>query len=349
MEAGCADGSTDVEAAAWSSRLAEQGDHVKIARRVAVLSMLAIALGQGTAIVAQERLPLIDAHNHLVPGLSAETIVGLMDQAGVQRTVLMANRIERSRPLGWEDDLVLEVHSKYPQRIIPFLTTVRFRSGGVAGKESASFVEYADWQLTTGKFRGMGEFMVRHFAIETSDRATAAPDVSEPADSPHMQEMMRLGAKHGVPLVFHMETTPDSVEALDRALSANPKTKVIWAHQNPLKMDGGASAQYARQAEPGQIAAMLEKHPNLYADISIGYETRFLRPQDRDLPQNWKALYEKYNDRFVVGLDLAVNPMWDKGYLPRTNLLRAWLSQLRSGTARKIAFENMDRLLASKP
>ena len=40
--------------------------------------------------------------------------------------------------------------------------------------------------------------------------------------------------------------------------------------------------------------------------------------------------------------------MWDKGHLPRTQLLRQWLSQLRPDTARLFAHANMDRLLAAR-
>jgi hypothetical protein len=289
--------------------------------------------------------PLIDAHQHIIPGLSAESIISLMDQAGVQKSVLMANRIAGSRPLGWEDGMVLEAYEKYPQRIIPFLTTVR---GGRGLLPDEAFLEYAERQLKTGKFKGLGEFMVKHFAISGSP-GTSAPEVSIPADSPWMQAMMRLGAKYSVPLLIHMETTPESVAELDRALLANENTKVIWAHQNPVKMGGGPDAHYARQGDPEQIAALLSKHPNLFAYISVGYETRFFQPRDRQLPQSWRNLYERYNDRFVVGLDLATSVMWEKGYLPRVRVIRGWLSQLTSNTAKKIASENIERILSATP
>jgi hypothetical protein len=132
-------------------------------------------------------------------------------------------------------------------------------------------------------------------------------------------------------------------------LLANKNTKVIWAHQNPVKMGGGPGAHYARQGDPEQIAALLNKHPNLFADISVGYETRFFQPRDRQLPQSWRNLYERYNDRFVVGLDLATSVMWEKGYLPRVRVIRGWLSQLTRDTAKKIASENIERILSAKP
>ena len=290
-------------------------------------------------------LPLIDAHNHIIPGMSAETIISFMDRAGIRKVILMTNRIAPFRPMGWEDDFVLEAYEKYPHRIIPFLTTVRAGQGSIS--ESA-FIEYAEEQLKKGKFQGMGEFMVEHYAV-SENPSTQAPHIRIPADSPLMQAMMRLGAKHSIPLTIHMETEPDTVAALERALRANPKTKVIWAHQNPVKMGGGPEARYARRGDPDQIARLLDKYPNLYADIAVGYESVFVQPQDRSLPEDWKQLYEKYNDRFVIGLDLAGDVMWEKRALPRANFMRAWLSQLSPDTARKLAHENIERILSAKP
>jgi predicted TIM-barrel fold metal-dependent hydrolase len=245
--------------------------------------------------------------------------------------------------MGYEESLVLAVHEKYPDRIIPFLTTVRwgwhFRG--------ATYLAYVERQLQTGKFKGMGEFMVKHYSIPPIPDEVATPEFTVPADSPWMQDIMRLGAKYNVPLLIHMETEPDTVAALDRALLANPNTKVIWAHQNPLKMGGGPEEQYARQADPSQLAALLDKHPNLFCDISVGREGMFLDlGRDRQLPESWKNLYEKYNDRFVVGIDRAYKTVFEKYYVPRSKLFRGWLSQLSSATAKKLAYENIERILS---
>lgn len=283
--------------------------------------------------------PLIDAHEHIVPGLAADIIVSLMDQKGVRKAVLMANQIPASQLMGWEDTLVLEAYDKYPDRIIPFLSTPRW---GWQVRDQA-FIAYAESQLKTGKFKGMGEFMVRHY---TAGGLAPAPDINVPADSQWMQDMMRLGAKYNVTLTIHMETEPETVAALDRALQANKDTKVIWAHQDPVKTTGGAEAQYARKADPNQIAALLDKYPNLFADISVGKESDFFDPaKDLTLPENWKSLYEKYNDRFMVGFDNPSKEMFEKYYPGRVDVHRTWLSQLSSNTAKKLANENIERIL----
>ena len=256
--------------------------------------------------------------------------------------VAMANRMTRFHPIGYEESLVLAVYEKYPQRIIPFLTTVRwgwqFRG--------ATFLNYAERQLQTGKFKGMGEFMVKHYAVPPLPGETASPELTVPVDSEEMGAMMLLGAKYNVPLCIHMETTSKTLAALDRALTANKNTKVIWAHQNPVKMGGGSGSQYARKGDPNQVAALMDKHPNLFADISLGYELSIFNPTlDRQLPESWKNLYERYNDRFMVGFDRAYKTTFEKGYIFWANWHRSWLSQLSKETARKLAYENVERIL----
>jgi len=278
----------------------------------------------------------------MIPNLAAETIISIMDQAGIQKMVLMYNRPPNDWPMGREDAVVLEAYEKYPQRIIPFLLAAnRLRW------HYPRFESYVESQLKTGKFKGMGEFMVKHYACPPPD---TAPAITNPADSPYMLNMMRLGAKYNVPLNIHIETTPETLAELDRALLVNENTKVIWAHQNPIKMGGGPEVQYARKGDPDQIAALMDTHPNLYADISVGYESLFCDWKgDRQLPEKWKNLYEKYNDRFVIGIDSATKKVWEKRLLFPANWYRNWLSQLSPNTAKKLAYENIERILSAKP
>jgi hypothetical protein len=95
-----------------------------------------------------------------------------------------------------------------------------------------------------------------------------APTVSIPVDSPGAEALMCLAAKHNVVLIIHMETTTETVPALERALERNPHTKVIWAHQYHFKTVDGPVPEHARKADPEQVAALMGKYPHLYADIA---------------------------------------------------------------------------------
>lgn len=209
------------------------------------------------------------------------------------------------------------------------------------------FLQYADGQLDTGKFRGIGELNVRHYerhgktpggtAFETSDRTL-------PMDSPGVLDLMCLAAKHNVPLLTHMETETETVAALQRALERYPQTKVIWGHQHHSKQVGGATPG-AGKGDPGELAALMAKYPNLYADLAAGLGA------SRQVSDTWKNLYEQYSDRFVLGLDLAFPSHWQEPEVYRglAELQREWLSQLSPQARRKFAHENIERILAAKP
>ena len=273
-------------------------------------------------------------------------MAAVLDRAGVEKIVLMAN----GNSLEARDRTALAAYEKYPDRVVPFLGLNGYR------KFDPQLLEYLDRQLSTGKFLGMGELLSRHYSFSTVERGGAtleAGDYTIPMDSPKVLDLMCLAAKHNVVLVVHMETTAETVPALERALKRNPTTKVIWAHQTHIKTYNGSTAQHARKADPEQIASLLDQYPNLYADIAPGFESRYLKSGDGRLPDKWKNLYEQYSDRFVVGLDGPFLANWEEptgGVARSAKVIRNWLSKnLTPSTQRKLAAENMERILEAKP
>ena len=100
-----------------------------------------------------------------------------------------------------------------------------------------------------------------------------------------------------------------------------------------------------------EIVGLLDKYPNLYADIAPGFESRYLRSGDGRLPDQWKDLYERYSDRFVAGLDGPFLASWEEstGVVRSARLVRNWLSNLTPATQAKLAAENMERILEDRP
>lgn len=300
-----------------------------------------------TAPRAQTTIPLVDAHNHVMPGLTPEHMVSVLDELGVSKIVLMATGAPQ-RELDRLNQLTRHAYQKYPDRVIPFLTLNPVRT------VTRPLLEYLDRELSGGAFRGMGELLLLHYGFTRMSPRGApvgAPTVKIEAESPGAQDLMCLAAKHNVVLIVHMETTSETLPAFERVLARNPTTKVIWAHQTPLKTLDGSKVEDARRADPAQVAALLDRYSNLYADVAPGYERMFLTPADLELPARWKNLYERYSDRFVVGLDMPFLVNWEEreGARRVSNLLRRWLGQLTPETQRKLAQENMERILASKP
>lgn len=241
----------------------------------------------------------------------------------------------------------LEMYEKNPQRVIPFLCCIRW---GLSLRDQA-WLEYADRQLATGKFKGIGQLIVKRYQSHDPKDPNKDKLVEVPWDSMWAQDLMRLAAKHNVPLMFMMETpNPESYQALGRALQQNPNTRFIMNHQNQLKDRIGPTPEArAFSGDPRPVAALLEKYPNLFIDLSIGRDVVIRTASDRQIPQNWKNLYEKYNDRIIIGVDAQMKEGVERYYLSEVGWIRSWLSELSTDTAKKLAYQNIERILSLKP
>lgn len=297
------------------------------------------------------RLILFDVHDHLTPGLSPDKIVQLMDEAGVGRIVLMANR-------GATAEELLQAQDRHPGRVIIFVPV----AGWGWQSKNPGFVTFAQGLLQSGRFKGMGEFMLKHYPVapqggvaspkatdpgrDPEARTKEAPMIDVPPDSALMRSMWALAGQAQVPVIFHMETDGNSVATLERTLADFPRVSFIWAHQNPVKTHGGRFEEHARRGDPGLLRGHLARYPNLYADISLGYESIFYRPAgDRNLPEAWKALYEEYSDRFMIGMDNAYREQFERFFGRRAGFMRDWLAQLSPEAAERIGCSNAHRLI----
>ena len=61
------------------------------------------------------------------------------------------------------------------------------------------------------------------------------------------------------------------------------------------------------------------------------------------LTKDWRDLFERYSDRFLLGSDTWINERWF-GYDTIFKTYRAWLGQLPEEQARRIASGNASRL-----
>ena len=61
------------------------------------------------------------------------------------------------------------------------------------------------------------------------------------------------------------------------------------------------------------------------------------------LTPEWKRLFERYPDRFLLGSDTWISQRWDS-YGSIMAEYRGWLAQLPQGVAEKIAYRNAEKL-----
>lgn len=294
-------------------------------------------------------IPIINAHEHIMPGLSPEKMLSILDELGVSKVILMGalggqkDYIEKGFIFKQINQLALNAHEKYPDRVIPFLSLNQ------AKQITPQLLKYLDSELVTGKFFGMGELKSLHQGMIAKKEGVTPEgrEVRIPLDSPGALDIFCLAATYNVVLNIHMTFPPIKVSAseraeliseMERALQRNLHTKVMWAHQHHPYND------------PDQVAALMDKYPNFYADISPAIPRP--APVNEPIPEKWKRVYEKYNDRFAVGFDSPFLHWWTEKperVRERAKLVRTWLSQLSPETQRKFAYENIERILAAKP
>lgn len=77
------------------------------------------------------------------------------------------------------------------------------------------------------------------------------------------------------------------VQTLENAVRDNPKTIFVACHFVNLNHD------------LGKLGFLLDKYPNLYADISARYA------ESATIPRNMKSFYEKYQDKLLYGTDMG--------------------------------------------
>ncbi|MBI2088598.1 MAG: amidohydrolase family protein [Deltaproteobacteria bacterium] len=299
-----------------------------------------------------EKLSIIDAHGHLNGDVLAETLIALMDRAGVSRMVLMARYYgARAGGLG-SDEQALAYATKYPGRFIPFVagqrpvlvSRMRWLS---PDRQAEDLLRNAEAKLRSGEFYGLGEFIMLHYAYTTRHGETGGEqDVNVPVDSPLMRRFADLATAYRVPLLIHLEAEPDAVAQMARLLEYASSTKVIWAHNC-----GRASAN--------QIKTLLARYPNLLCDLGgmmatpdSGYGhywprrtpwMHLIEDGSGQLYPDMKALYEAYPDRFLIGTDAAHTPAL-ADYERRIHRFRQILSNLQPETTQRLAFKNAEEL-----
>ncbi|MFC1903242.1 amidohydrolase family protein [Chloroflexota bacterium] len=272
-------------------------------------------------------IPIIDMHAHCQTGITPELMLEEMSKANVTEVVLMPNQ-------GYEYDGAKSIALQHPEKFIAFI--------GFQNKQWISqnpgFLKMVDKALADKNgviFRGLGEVLLRHYAIPDRN----APDIYIPANSKNSYQVFSISEKYNLPVTIHMEAEEKTVYELEAVLKDFPKAQIIWAH--------------AGRAEASLIDSMLGSYPNLYIDLAgldpsrpYGTERNPITTQDGLLTTEWKQLLIRYQDRVMTGSDLPFKDLWTKGwYIKSINAQRALLEQLPKDVAEKIAYKNASLLL----
>jgi predicted TIM-barrel fold metal-dependent hydrolase len=314
--------------------------------------VLAMALLAGPMVSAQPyQGPIVDGHGHLGASFNWESMVDAMDRNGVTQRTVMARYYpgpEDQRDLPGSDEDALRLAERYPGRFFPLVGMQLPLLTGPHKWQSPDrkverLIEETERKLASGRFFGIGEFIVRHWAYSRGRDA----EQDNPIYSTFMRRMSALAARFEVPMVIHMEGYPALVDDFSKLLAEYPNVRFVWAHSC-----GRSKAPIMR--------GMLARHPNLYCDLggmtnvgTTGYgvgwprmeEFTALIEHDGVLFPDMKAVYEEFPDRFLLGMDVAHAPGNNlQNYSQRMNRFRELLGQLRPETAKKLAETNAIRI-----
>lgn len=194
--------------------------------------------------------------------------------------------------------------------VVPFIRPYRVRPDVQSWFSNPVIFELIEAEFKRGYYIGIGEFHLTG--------RSAATEV--------VRKTVNFAVEHDLYLHAHADE-----EAVGILFSHNPKAKIIWAHT------GFGLA-------PERVEAMLKKHPSLWGELSYRYG---IVASDGALTPEWRNLFTRYPDRFLLGSDTWINERW-ASYGDIMAQYRAWLRQLPPSVANRIAHGNAQALFAER-
>lgn len=195
-----------------------------------------------------------------------------------------------------------------PDLIVPELRPYRTRADASGWVHVADVVRYMEERLKQYRYAGVGEF---HLYGDDADLAVP-------------RRMVALAREHGLVLHAHSD-----VVAVDKLFKQWPEARILWAHSG-----------FDR---PQAVREMIRRHPRLWCDLA--YRTD--QASGKDVDAAWRAAFDEFPDRFMVGSDTFTPERWH--YIgPHAAYSRGWLASLPPVLAEKIGWRNAEALLRGK-
>jgi hypothetical protein len=257
--------------------------------------------------VAQQPLKIFDSHLHYNHQGPAP-FFALDEVLAVFRSNSVVGIVANSRPNRGTQMLV---EAKAPGLwVVPFIRPYRVQSDVQTWSEDPEIFAMVEEEYKRGYYRGVGELHI----------------FGPAADRPLVRKAVDFATERNLFVLAHCDEA-----ALVIMLANNPKAKMIWAHT-------GFSTPAARVRE------LLEKHPLLMGELSY---RGGLTEAGGALSAEWRELFGRHSDRFLIGSDTWINQRWtDYGSIMAG--YRAWLAQLPAEQAARIAYGNAERIYGGK-
>lgn len=275
-------------------------------RSIAALAALAALAGLAAATAAAQ--PTLPAMIDAHAHYSAADAAVLPPAAMLAR--LDAAGVRRLVTTSSPPALAQALYRYAPDRVIPLLGVYRSDRSKTTWMRDPGLPAQLAAQLDSGVWAGIGELHL------------FAPD----ADQPVFRQLVRLAAARGLVLMIHGDA-----EVIERAFAIAPAVRVLWAH-------------LGTEPEPEALAATLARHPEtLWIDTSV--RDPRIAPDGILLP-GWRALFERFPERFVVAVDTFSINRWQH-YDAVVAQIRSWTEPLPQPLRNNLLHDNAARLFES--
>jgi hypothetical protein len=208
--------------------------------------------------------------------------------------------IKRALVSSSSDEGTQRLYQADPAFVVPSLRPYRKRGTINSWMYDETLIPYLKQRLQTYRYAAIGEFHIN----------------GEQANTPVMHEIIRLAKQYRLILHVHSDA-----EAIRLIYQQYPEASILWAH--------------AGFEDATVVHALMDKHPDLMADLSFRYE---IFQNGRFLPA-WQELLLAHADRFLLGIDTYEPQRW----LQIDNVMqwqRDLLGALPDDVASKIAYDN---------
>jgi len=229
----------------------------------------------------------IDMHEHYRAGADIEEFLKAAGCLGISKVVFVPtgsapdNRGYKTH----QESLIKHVKKLYPEKIVAFCTIDE------ADPEAAEIFEQC---LRDG--------------AEGLKLIGGHPDFyDEPLNSENMYKVYQKAAEYKVPVLLHgsIINIPELKDQLDQVYSDFPEVTFIHAHYCSTIMTG---------IDLDQCAELLDKHPNLYIDLSMGGGIKRYHYYFRQDLGKVKDFILTYQDRILFGSDIILSGSTDKDF-----------------------------------
>jgi hypothetical protein len=223
--------------------------------------------------------------------------------------ILRKAGLKRAMVSSSNDDGTQKLYAEAPEIVIPVLRPYRQRGDLSSWTRDPAILAYVEDRLARYRYVAIGEFHV----------------YGADADLPNVRRVVQLA--HDRKMFLHLH---GDAEAVDRVFAQNAQARILWAHSG---FEG-----------PERVREMLRRYPTLWCDLAFRNE----HGAGGKVHPDWRAAFEEFPDRFMVGTDTFTPERWFY-IVEHANWSRAWLADLPRDLAERIAWRNGEALFGASP